>query len=145
MLEKHHGEEEIMVMTDPIADMLTRIRNAGNAEHESVDMQYSKVKEEIAKILKREGFIKDYTVQELQNNKKKIVIFLAYDKNTRESLITNLVRKSKPGRRIYRSYKDLPPVLNGYGIAIISTSKGILTDKECKAQKVGGEVLCYIW
>lgn len=134
-----------MVMTDPISDMLTRIRNAGMAEHKSVEVRYSKIKEAIASILKKEGYIESYNIQELQNNKKNIVIFLRYDEHTRKILMTKLIRKSKPGRRMYTGYKDLSSVLNGYGLAIVSTSKGILTDKECREAKVGGEVLCYIW
>ncbi len=133
-----------MVMTDPIADLLTNIRNAYMAEHKSVEIQRSNLKEEIVKILRREGFLSDYSVVDITEQKKKLVLFLQYGENNK-NLITGIKRVSKPGRRVYASYKEIPRVLNGYGISIISTSKGVLTDKECRAQKVGGEILCYVW
>jgi small subunit ribosomal protein S8 len=131
-------------MTDPIADLLTNIRNAYMAEHKSVEIQRSNLKEEIVKILRREGFLSDYSVVDITEQKKKLVLFLQYGENNK-NLITGIKRVSKPGRRVYASYKEIPRVLNGYGISIISTSKGVLTDKECRAQKVGGEILCYVW
>ncbi|MCK4643975.1 30S ribosomal protein S8 [bacterium] len=133
-----------MVMTDPIADLLTRIRNACMAEHKEVEINHSKMKEEVTSILKKEGFIADYTIKEITANKKSLVLFLRYGEKN-ESLISGLKRVSKPGRRIYKSYKDIPRVLNGYGVAIVSTSHGVLTDKDCRVNKVGGELLCYIW
>ena len=133
-----------MVMTDPIADLLTNIRNAYMAEHKSVEIQRSNLKEEIVKILRREGFLSDYSFVDITEQKKKLVLFLQYGENNK-SLITGIKRVSKPGRRVYASYKEIPRVLNGYGISIISTSKGILTDKECRERKVGGEILCYVW
>ncbi|WP_077616031.1 30S ribosomal protein S8 [Caenibacillus caldisaponilyticus] len=132
-----------MVMTDPIADMLTRIRNANNVRHESLEVPGSRVKREIAEILKREGFIKDY--EYIEDNKQGIIrIFLKYGPN-KERVITGLKRISKPGLRVYAKADELPRVLGGLGIAIVSTSKGILTDKEARAQKVGGEVIAYVW
>ena len=131
-------------MTDPIADMLTRIRNALTAKHETVEIPASKIKVAIADILVKEGYIKSYEVVdgEVQNN---IVIALKYAPNKNQKVLTGLKRVSTPGLRVYASVDNLPRVLNGMGIAILSTSKGILTDKEAKAQHVGGEVLAYIW
>ena len=131
-----------MVMTDPIADMLTRIRNANQARHETVNVPGSKMKIKIAEILKAEGFIKDFTIEE-DGVKKTIVITLKYNGN--ERVITGLKRISKPGLRIYAKVDEVPKVLNGLGIAILSTSKGVMTDKEARAQKVGGEVIAYVW
>ena len=131
-----------MVMTDPIADMLTRIRNANQERHETVNVPGSKMKIKIAEILKAEGFIKDYTIEE-DGVKKTIVITLKYNGN--ERVITGLKRISKPGLRIYAKVDEVPKVLNGLGIAILSTSKGVMTDKEARAQKVGGEVIAYVW
>ncbi|WP_027726444.1 30S ribosomal protein S8 [Tuberibacillus calidus] len=132
-----------MVMTDPIADMLTRIRNANNVRHESLELPGSKVKREIAEILKREGFIKD--VEYIEDNKQGILrIFLKYGPNN-ERVITGLKRISKPGLRVYAKANEVPKVLGGLGIAIVSTSKGIITDKEARQQNVGGEVLAYVW
>ena len=131
-----------MVMTDPIADMLTRIRNANQERHETVKVPGSKMKIKIAEILKEEGFIKDFTVEE-DGVKKTIVITLKYNGN--ERVITGLRRISKPGLRIYAKVDEVPKVLNGLGIAILSTSKGVMTDKEARAQKVGGEVIAYVW
>lgn len=131
-----------MVMTDPIADMLTRIRNANQERHETVKVPGSKMKIRISEILKEEGFIKDFTIEE-DGVKKTIVITLKYNGN--ERVITGLKRISKPGLRIYAKVDDVPKVLNGLGIAILSTSKGVMTDKEARAQKVGGEVIAYVW
>ncbi|MGN8647820.1 30S ribosomal protein S8 [Gracilibacillus sp. HCP3S3_G5_1] len=132
-----------MVMTDPIADMLTRIRNANMVRHEKLEFPASNLKKEIADILKREGFIRDYEF--VEDNKQGILrIFLKYGTND-ERVITGLKRISKPGLRVYAKADELPKVLNGLGIAIVSTSKGVLSDKEARAQAIGGEVLAYIW
>ena len=131
-----------MVMTDPIADMLTRIRNANQERHETVKVPGSKMKIKIAEILKAEGFIKDFTIEE-DGVKKTIVITLKYNGN--ERVITGLKRISKPGLRVYASKEDIPTVLNGLGIAIISTPKGVMTDKMARKNNVGGEVIAYVW
>ena len=132
-----------MVMTDPIADMLTRIRNANMVRHPELELPSSKLKVEIADILKREGYIRDYEV--IEDNKQNVLrIFLKYGANN-ERVITGLKRISKPGLRVYAKADEVPRVLNGLGIAIVSTSKGVLSDKEARAQSVGGEVLAYIW
>ncbi len=132
-----------MVMTDPIADMLTRIRNANKMRHATVNIPSSKMKEEIAKILVKEGFIVSYQVEsgEVQGT---IVVSLKYTDN-HERVIKGLKRISKPGLRVYAKVEELPRVLNGLGIALISTSKGIMTDKEARLNQVGGEVLAYVW
>ena len=130
------------MVTDPIADMLTRIRNAVQAHHETVDIPASKEKLEIAKILKNEGFITDFEVN--GDLKKTITITLKYTKGN-QKVISGVKRISKPGLRIYAQADKLPRVLNGLGIAIISTSQGLLTDKEAKAKHVGGEVVAYVW
>ncbi len=131
-------------MTDPIADMLTRIRNALTAKHETVEIPASKVKVAIAEILVREGYIKSFDIieNEVQNS---ILVTLKYAPNKNQHVITALKRVSTPGLRIYAGVDNLPKVLNGMGIAILSTSKGIMTDKEARAQHIGGEVLAYIW
>lgn len=131
-----------MVMTDPIADMLTRIRNANRQHHESVSIPASKLKCDIAEILKNEGFIKGYKV-EGEGVIKNINITLKYRGNDR--VITDLKRISKPGLRVYAKVNEIPKVLNGLGIVIVSTSQGLMTDKEARAKQVGGEVLAYIW
>ncbi|MGC4378196.1 30S ribosomal protein S8 [Fictibacillus sp. Mic-4] len=132
-----------MVMTDPIADMLTRIRNANTVRHDKLELPGSKIKKEIAEILKREGFVRD--VEYIEDNKQGMIrIFLKYGANN-ERVITGLKRISKPGLRVYAKSNELPRVLGGLGIAIVSTSKGILTDKEARQQQVGGEVLAYVW
>lgn len=132
-----------MVMTDPIADMLTRIRNANTVRHEQLELPGSRVKREIAEILKREGFIKD--VEYIQDNKQGVLrLFLKYGAH-KERVITGLKRISKPGLRVYAKAGEVPRVLGGLGIAIVSTSKGIITDKEARQQQVGGEVLAYVW
>ncbi|WP_409303771.1 30S ribosomal protein S8 [Peribacillus sp. SCS-155] len=132
-----------MVMTDPIADMLTRIRNANMVRHEKLELPASKIKQDIAQILKREGFVRD--VELIEDNKQGIIrIFLKYGANN-ERVITGLKRISKPGLRVYAKTGEVPRVLNGLGIAIVSTSQGVLTDKEARAKQVGGEVLAYVW
>ncbi|MBM7606482.1 30S ribosomal protein S8 [Metabacillus litoralis] len=132
-----------MVMTDPIADMLTRIRNANMVRHEKLEFPASKIKKEIAEILKREGFVRD--VEYVEDNKQGIIrIFLKYGSNN-ERVITGLKRISKPGLRVYAKSDEVPRVLNGLGIAIVSTSQGVLTDKEARAKQAGGEVLAYVW
>ncbi|MCA9766182.1 SSU ribosomal protein S8P [Carnobacterium iners] len=132
-----------MVMTDPIADFLTRIRNANMARHESLELPASKIKKDIAEILKREGFIKN--VEYMEDDKQGVIrVFLKYGKNN-ERVITGLKRISKPGLRVYAKSGEVPKVLNGLGIAIVSTSEGVFTDKEARSKNVGGEILAYIW
>ncbi len=132
-----------MHITDPIADLLTRIRNANDAKHETVDVPCSNMKKAIADILLEEGYIKNYQI--IDDNKQGIIrITLKYAAN-KKKVISGLKRISKPGLRIYASKEDLPRVLRGLGIAIISTSKGIMTDKKARQNNVGGEVLAYIW
>jgi len=132
-----------MVMTDPIADMLTRIRNANMVKHEKLELPASKLKKDIADILKREGFVKDF--EYIEDNKQGVLrIFLKYGTND-ERVITGIKRISKPGRRVYAKADEVPRVLNGLGVAIVSTSKGVLSDKEARSQAVGGEVLAYVW
>ncbi|WP_100012660.1 30S ribosomal protein S8 [Lentibacillus sediminis] len=132
-----------MVMTDPIADMLTRIRNANMVRHEKLEFPASTIKKEIADILKREGFVSDYEF--VEDNKQGVLrIFLKYGAND-EKVITGIKRISKPGLRVYAKADEVPRVLNGLGIAIVSTSKGVLSDKEARSQAVGGEVLAYVW
>ena len=130
------------MVTDPIADMLTRIRNANQMRDKEVEVPASKIKVEIARILKEQGFISNYKVSKdsIQN-----VITLELKYVQKEPVITGLKRISKPGLRVYASAQDIPRVLNGLGIAIISTSKGLMTDKEARTQNLGGEVLAYIW
>ena len=132
-----------MVMTDPIADYLTRIRNANMAKHDSVEIPASNIKKSISEILKREGFIRDYEVAD-DNKQGVIKVFLKYGPNG-ERVISGLKRISKPGLRNYVSAEDLPKALNGLGIAIVSTSAGVITDKEARQKNVGGEVIAYIW
>jgi len=132
-----------MQITDVVADMLTRIRNANTAKHETVEIPASNLKKAIAQILLDEGYIKDFTVTE-DNKQGMINVTLKYGAN-KQRIIQGLRRVSKPGLRIYASSQDLPKVKNGLGIAIISTSKGIMTDKEARKQNVGGEVLAFIW
>ncbi|MDW0110006.1 30S ribosomal protein S8 [Sporosarcina aquimarina] len=132
-----------MTMSDPIADMLTRIRNANMVRHEKLEVPASNLKKEIAEILKREGFIRD--VEYVEDSKQGIIrIFLKYGKNE-ERVITGLKRISKPGLRVYAKSTEVPRVLNGLGIALVSTSNGVLTDKEARAKQVGGEVVAYVW
>lgn len=131
------------MVTDPIADMLTRIRNANQMRYTEVEVPASKIKEEIARILKEEGYISDYQIKkyDVQNT---IVLKLKYG-DKKERVITGLKRISKPGLRVYAKADEVPQVLNGLGIAIMSTSKGLMTGKNAKAQGLGGEVLAYVW
>ena len=131
-------------MSDPIADMLTRIRNANTAKHDTVDVPSSKIKLEIAKILLDEGYIKAYEVVD-DGNFKNIHITLKYGADKNEKIITGLKRISKPGLRIYAGKDELPKVLGGLGVAIISTNQGIVTDKQARKAGVGGEVLAFVW
>lgn len=132
-----------MTMTDPIADMLTRIRNANVVKHETVDVPASNMKKELSRILLEEGFIRGYDV--IEDGKQGIIrIQLKYGQ-IGERVISGLKRISKPGMRVYADKHEVPRVLNGLGISIISTSKGILTDKQARKENVGGEVICYVW
>ncbi len=132
-----------MTMTDPIADMLTRIRNANMARHEKVEIPASNVKKEIARILKEEGFVRD--VEFIDDNKQGLIrVFLKYGADN-EFVISGLKRISKPGLRVYAKKNEVPRVLGGLGIAILSTSNGILTDKQARSAQAGGEVLAYVW
>ena len=131
-------------MTDPIADMLTRIRNANTAKHDTDDVPASKIKTEIARILLDEGYIKAYEIVE-DGVVKTIKITLKYGADKNQKVISGLKRISKPGLRVYAGVENMPKVLGGLGIAIISTNKGIVTDKEARAMNVGGEVLAFVW
>ena len=133
-----------MSMSDPIADMLTRIRNANTAKHDTVEIPASKMKLAIADILLKEGYVKAVDVVE-EGNFKTIKITLKYGANKNEKILTGLKRISKPGLRVYASKDELPKVLGGLGTAIISTNKGVLTDKEARKENVGGEVLAFVW
>ena len=133
-----------MNISDPIADMLTRIRNANTAKHDTVDVPASKIKMAIAEILFNEGYISKYEVIE-EGNIKTIHITLKYGKDKNEKIITGIKRISKPGLRVYAGKEDIPKVLGGLGIAILSTNHGIVTDKEARKLAVGGEVLAYVW
>lgn len=132
-----------MAMTDPIADMLTRIRNANMVRHEKVEVPASKIKKEIARILKEEGFVRD--VEIIDDNKQGLIrIYLKYGPEN-QRVITGLKRISKPGLRVYANKEDVPKVLGGLGVAVVSTSRGVMTDKQARQARVGGEVLAYIW
>ncbi|MBR1471725.1 MAG: 30S ribosomal protein S8 [Lachnospiraceae bacterium] len=133
-----------MTMSDPIADMLTRIRNANTAKHDTVDVPSSKMKLAIAQILQDEGYIRKYEVVD-DGNFKAIHITLKYGADKTEKIITGIKRISKPGLRVYAGKDELPRVLGGLGIAIISTNQGVITDKEARKLKVGGEVLAFVW
>ena len=134
-----------MTMTDPIADMLTRLRNANQAYHDAVSMPYSKLKQGVAEILKQEGYITSFDVTDNENGVGKILtITLKYGRN-RERSIAGVRRISKPGLRVYAKHTGLPKVLGGLGVAIISTSQGLLTDRQANKKGVGGEVLAYVW
>lgn len=135
-----------MTMTDPIADMLTRLRNANQAYHDRVSMPYSKIKENIAEVLKREGYISGWAVEEPADGSvgRTLVIELKYGPN-RERSLAGVRRVSKPGLRVYAKADALPRVLGGLGVAIISTSQGLLTDKQARKRSIGGEVLAFVW
>jgi small subunit ribosomal protein S8 len=130
-------------MTDPLADMLSRIRNAGRAGHDKVDIPASRMKIALARIFKEEGFIKNYKV--IKDNRQGILrVYIRYDDN-QKPLIQRIERVSRPGLRVYVGYEDLPKVQGGLGVAVISTSKGVITDRQARKLKVGGEVLCQVW
>lgn len=131
-----------MSMSDPIADMMTRIRNAQVAKHEIVEIPYSRLKGEIANVMKREGFLRDFSIQD--GDRKILRAFLKYT-GDKESIIQGIRRDSKPGNRRYVGAHEIPRVLGGLGIAILTTSKGVVTDREARKQGIGGEVLCSIW
>ena len=133
-----------MIVSDPIADMLTRIRNANMAEKVSVEVPSSKIKIEIAKLLKNEGFVSNYSIIKIDENKSSLAINLKYTAD-REPVIQGLQRVSKPSCRKYVNRDEVPRVLGGIGIAILSTSKGVITDTEARKHNIGGEILCYIW
>jgi small subunit ribosomal protein S8 len=132
------------MMTDPIADMLTRIRNALAARHEKVQMPASRMKQEVARLLKEEGYIRDFQIDTADRLQGLLDITLKYDAMN-SSIIRGLKKISTPGKRRYVSCKEMPKVLDGAGIAILSTSRGLLTDQQCLAENVGGEVLCFVW
>ncbi len=131
-----------MVMTDPIADMLTRIRNATTARDKAVEVPFSKIKQELAKILKEEGYIQD---QEFVDDGKQGTIRIHLKYVGKENAISGIKRISKPGLRVYAQKHEIPKVLGGLGIAVLSTSKGIMTDRKARVEGVGGEVICYLW
>jgi small subunit ribosomal protein S8 len=137
------GKEPTMTMTDPIADMLTRVRNANSAHHDTVSMPYSKLKKNIAEILQTEGYIASWKIEEAEVGQT-LTIDLKYGPN-RERSIAGVRRVSKPGLRVYAKSTNLPKVLGGLGVAILSTSSGLLTDKQAHEKGVGGEVLAYVW
>ena len=133
-----------MAVTDPIADYLTRIRNAQQAGHRVVDIPASNEKKTLTEILYKNGYILKYTFVETENKQGEIKIALKYDPISRLPVIRELIRVSKPGRRIYKGAEELPKIINGLGISLISTSKGIMTDKDARKQHIGGDVLCYV-
>ncbi len=137
------GTGVCMSMTDPIADMFARIRNGSKAKFEKIDLPSSKMKREVAKILKEEGFIKNFKVVTDDRQHEVLRIFLKYDANRKE--VIHLRRVSKPGRRVYVGKDNIPSVMSGLGLSILSTPKGILTDKSARKANIGGEVLCYVW
>jgi small subunit ribosomal protein S8 len=130
------------MMTDPIADMLTRLRNAGLARLDRAEMPYSKLKERIAGILKQEGYVSDFRVE--QQHPPTLTVYLKYGRD-RTCAIAGVRRRSRPGRRLYIGFDELPKVLNGLGVAIVSTSRGVMTDRTARDQKIGGELLCEVW
>jgi len=134
-----------MTMTDPIADMLTRIRNANVAMHDDVAMPSSKLKEALAAVLEKEGYIKSFHVEQEEGRPAKTLVIDMKYSDERERVITGIRRVSKPGLRVYTKADEVPRVLGGLGVAVVSTSKGLLTDREARRQRVGGEVLCYVW
>lgn len=133
-----------MPVSDPVADLLTRIRNANNAHHDSLEVDASKLKIEVVRILHEEGYLKSYEVVK-QPVQDKIKVYLKYGARNREKVITNLKRVSKPGLRVYRSHENLPTVLRGLGIAIVSTSQGVMTAKQARRLGIGGEVLAFVY
>jgi small subunit ribosomal protein S8 len=133
-----------MGMTDPIADMLTRIRNANKVRFKHVDLLLSRINLNIAKVLKKSGYISGYDLKKDARGYQVLRVYLKYA-DTKKSVLTGIQRISKPGRRVYVRSEKIPKVLNGYGIAILSTSRGVLTDKEASDAKVGGEILCNVW
>lgn len=134
-----------MTMTDPIADMLTRVRNANIAKHDDVSMPSSKLKEALAELLKSEGYIQDFKTAERDDKPGKILsIDMKYSPD-RERTITGIKRVSKPGLRVYKKSDEIPRVLGGLGVAVLSTSQGLMTDRDARRRNVGGEVLCYVW
>ncbi|HHW10562.1 MAG TPA: 30S ribosomal protein S8 [Firmicutes bacterium] len=132
-----------MVMTDPIADMLTRVRNASHANHDQVEIPASRLKLELARIFKEEGYIRDYKVIE-DGNKSVLRLFLKYGPN-KGKVISGIKRISKPGLRVYVQKEEVPKVLGGLGLAVLSTSQGVMTDKQARKIGIGGEVICYVW
>lgn len=133
-----------MAISDPVADMLTKIRNASMAKHEKVEVTTSKLKLQIVKILKNEGYIKNFKKVVNKNGINSIRIFLKYDDN-QNPVLHGITRISTPGRRVYSGYRDLPRVYNGYGVVVVSTSSGVITGKKARENKVGGELICSIW
>jgi small subunit ribosomal protein S8 len=133
------------MLTDPVADMLTRIRNANKALHDRTEMPNSKLKEEIARILKEEGYIRDYHVEEKEQLPYKLLVIELKYGRSRERVLTGLKRISKPGRRIYAGKDRLPRVLGGMGTAILSTSRGVITSRTAEREGIGGEVICFVW
>ena len=133
-----------MSMTDPIADLLTRIRNAHLAKHDRLDVPFSKLKLEVVRVLKEEGFIRNFRVLETEGPVNSVRVFLRYAPDGTPA-IRNVERVSKPGRRVYRGADDVQPVRNGLGVGILSTSQGLLTDRQARERRVGGELLCEIW
>ena len=133
-----------MAMTDPIADMLTRIRNASSVKHDQVDIPASKVKRELARILKEEGYVRDYKIVSNERNHPMIRVFLRYGPEKRR-VIGGIRRISKPGLRVYASKNEIPKVLGGLGVAVLSTSKGVVSDRQARKEGIGGEVICYVW
>ena len=132
-----------MVMTDPIADMLTRIRNASSANHDQVDIPASRLKQEIARVFKEEGYIRDYKIVD-EDGRSVIRVYLRYGPN-KGKVITGIKRISKPGLRVYAGHEEIPRVLGGLGCAVMSTSQGVMTDRNARKAGVGGEVICYVW
>jgi len=131
-------------MSDPIADLLTRIRNANAANHDTLELDHSKLKLEIVKVLQSEGYITRHEVLDAGSVRPKIKIYLKYGPR-RERVLTNIRRVSKPGRRVYTAHNTLPKVMGGLGIAILTTPRGVMTDRQARREHVGGEVLCYVW
>jgi len=132
------------MLIDPLADMLTRIRNANKAKFEKADIPSSRLKVSVANLLKREGYIRDFKVLSNENNKKTLRVFLRYDEKN-QPIITGIKRVSKPSLRIYARKNNIPSVMSGLGLAILSTSKGVMADREARDLQLGGEVLCYVW